>query len=54
MPDYLDFVDKLADLNDEDAERQLRVQMERVNEAIVRLEQNDRISPQMLERLVSV
>jgi len=54
MPDYLDFESKLADLKDDEASEQLRVQIERVREAINRLKESDRLSPSMLERVVSV
>ena len=54
MPDYLNFQSKLADLNDDEAEEQLKVQIARLQEAINRLVESDRLAPCMLEQVVSV
>ena len=54
MPEYLKFESKLADLNYDQVEEQLRQKMELVREALSRLEENDRLSPSTLERTVSV
>jgi hypothetical protein len=54
MPEYLKFESKLADLNPTQAEEQLRQQIELVREALSRLEENDRLSPNTLEQTVSV
>lgn len=54
MPEYLKFASKLTDLTPEQAAEQLRQQMELVQQALSRLEENYRIEPSTLERLVSV
>lgn len=54
MPTYLEFDSKIADLNEAEAEEQLREQMTRLQEAISRLQENDRLAPSMLEHVVSV
>jgi hypothetical protein len=55
MPEYLNFESKLTELNDTEAkERQLRLQLERVLEALNRLEEKDRVAPSMMENVVSV
>ena len=54
MPEYLNFKSKLADLNEHDAEQQLKVQLDRLLEALELLEENDRVEPSMLEQVVSV
>jgi len=54
MPDYLNFDSKLTDLDQNEAEEQLKEQIERVLEALNRLEETDRIDPKMFERVVSV
>ena len=54
MPEYLNFDTKLADLDEAKVEEQLKVQIERVLEALSRLEDGERIDPRMLEQVVSV
>ena len=54
MPEYLNFESKLTDLNHDEAEEQLRRQMELMQEALTRLEENDRLEPSTLEQTVSV
>jgi hypothetical protein len=54
MPEYLKLDSKLTDLNPEQVAQQLRRQMELVRKAMSRLEENDRINPSTLERMVSV
>jgi hypothetical protein len=54
MPDYLNFNIKLVDLNDDDAKRQLAIQIGRMQEALYRLKESDRVSPEMLEQVISV
>lgn len=54
MPEYLKIASKLTDLPPEQAAEQLAQQMELVQQALSRLEENYRIEPSTLERLVSV
>lgn len=54
MPEYLNFASKLTDLEPEQAAEQLRQQIELVQQAQSRLEENYRIEPSTLERMVSV
>lgn len=54
MPEYLNFESKLADLNHDEAEQQLKLRIDLVLQAVTRLEENDRVEPCVLERMVSV
>ena len=54
MPDYLRFESSLVELEPEEAEPQLRAQLEKLQEAIARLSDSDRVSNDTYHRVVSL
>lgn len=54
MPDYLDFPTTLSELEEDDAARRLQEQKERLDEAMKRWSESEKVSNELLDEVVSV
>lgn len=54
MPEYLNFGSRLSELEPEEAEEQLLLQLARLQEALARLKESEKISSDLFSRVVSV